>query len=81
MMIKATDSVERVRSAFPWGYSVGVSDQLGFPAFRESNGGVLRDYVLDWCTKNCSSPVLVGGLQTIFFKTEEDAILFYMRFK
>jgi hypothetical protein len=54
---------------------------LGFPAFRESNGGVLRDYVLDWCTKNCSSPVLVGGLQTIFFKTEEDAILFYMRFK
>lgn len=40
-----------------------------------------QDFVRTWTNKNCTGLVTMGGYNTIFFASEDDAILFWLTFK
>jgi hypothetical protein len=86
MKFTVAGSIERLWSESPlyepgYRFYLYVRDEGGLPAFRYEYRGAIRDQVIDWCNKNCSRPVFIGGHEMVLFHTEDDALLFYMSFK
>lgn len=61
-------------------YSVNVRTEEGGAPFTEKNDGIPRKFVEEWCTRNLSHGYEVGRYETVFFNSEDDAILFLMAF-
>lgn len=61
-------------------YSVSIYDINGQSAFS-STSETNREEVEQWCDHNLSHGHHLGGYEAVFFVSEDDAILFWMKFK
>lgn len=66
-----------VRTTYPFMVHVQIPGVFGGKTLGDHE---LRREVHEWCTNNLSDNFLVGTWISIFFQTEDDAILFRLKF-